>query len=327
MSELQRIPEKRDRLGDFEKNYNITSKRLMNILGTNMALFICILLPIFLIGFVWTDFGVPEFGIKYLSDGIITVALFVIGEVMMMKVGTDGGKLDSEYISSKNDFSSLVKQVYSVGTMFMAFFCEWQIDVELDQAVAKRLRPLRLTREDWANLKDMRYSEIKERYGKKMAKRVMELKELSPIELNEAILLYDNANGFTRGGVPISGEAYLKKKTHSIEMILSCIFTGLLTVSVAMSFTSDITFARVMYTVFKLIILIYRMAVGYGIGAKAYNTVEARQLQVKSNYLRSYIRFVEDKTYLKLGNKYGDISCFVADEDKTSANPIIATND
>ena len=81
MSDLQRIPEKRDRLGEFEKNYNITSKRLMNILGTNLALFICILLPIFLIGFVWTDFGVPEIGIHYLSDGIITVALFVIGEV------------------------------------------------------------------------------------------------------------------------------------------------------------------------------------------------------------------------------------------------------
>lgn len=292
-----------------------------------MALFICILLPIFLIGFVWTDFGVPEFGIKYVSDGIVTVALFIIGEMMMMRVGTDGGKLDTEYLDSKKDFASLVSEVHKVGTMFMALFCEWQIDVELDQAVANRLRPLRLTREDWEKLKDMPYSEIKERYGKKTAKKIMELKQLNPIDLNEAILLYDNSNGFARGGVPMSGEAYLKKKTHSLEMLLSCIFTGLLTVSVAMTFTSDISFARVMYTIFKLIVLIYRMAVGYGLGAKAYNTVEARQLQAKSNYLRSYIRFVNDKTYLKLGNKYGDIRCLVADEDKTSANPIIATND
>ena len=103
----------------------------------------------------------------------------------------------------------------------------------------------------------------------------------------------------------------MHKKTHSVEMLISCIFTGLLTVSVVMTFTSDISFARVMYTIFKLIVLLYRMAVGYGLGAKAYNTVEVRQLEVKSNYLRNYIRFVEDKTYLKLGDKYGDISCYI----------------
>jgi hypothetical protein len=118
----------------------------------------------------------------------------------------------------------------------------------------------------------------------------------------------------------LSGEAYLKKKTHSIEMVLSCLFTGLLTVSVAMTLTSDISFARVMYTIFKVIVLIYRMAVGYGIGAKAYNTVEARQLEVKSSYLRNYIRFVKDKIYLKIGNKYGDIRCFVDDTDLTTCD-------
>ena len=53
------------------------------------------------------------------------------------------------------------------------------------------------------------------------------------------------------------------------------------------------------------------MAKGYEIGAKAYNTVEVRLLESKCNYLRQYIRFVEDKTYLKLGDRYGDISCYI----------------
>lgn len=321
MSELERIPEKSAKLTDFQKNYNLTSKTLVHILGTNMALFICILLPIFLIGFVWTDFGVPEFGLRFISDGIVTVILFVIGEMMMMRVGADGGKLDLEYIDAKKDFKELVKKVNNeVGTMFMAVFCEWQIDVEMSNAIATRLRPLRLTHEKWEQIKDMSYSELEKTYGKKKAKKIAALNQLDPIELNEAILLYDNANDFARGGVPMSGEAYLKKKTHSIEMLLSCIFTGLLTVSVAMTLTSDISFARVMYTIFKLIVLIYRMAVGYGLGAKAYNTVEVMQLKVKSNYLRNYVRFVVDKTYLKIGNKYGDIRCFVADEDLTTTN-------
>lgn len=317
MSDLERIPEKESKLTKLQDNYNLTSKSFVHIIGTNMALFICILLPVFLIGFIWTDFGTPTFGLKFVSDGIVTVALFVIGEMMMMRVGADGGKLDKEYKTAKEEFSSLVDKVNEVGTMFLSVFCEWQIDVELSTAITTRLRTLRLTREDWYRIKDMSYSELEKTYGKKKAKKLSALNQLDPIELNESILLYENAR-FTRGGVPMSGEEYIKKKTRSVEMLLSCIFTGLLTVSVAITLTSDISFARFMYTIFKLIVLLYRMVVGYGIGAKAYNTIEARQLNVKSNFLRNYIRFVNDKTYLKIGNKYGDISCFVADEDKAT---------
>ena len=44
--------------------------------------------------------------------------------------------------------------------------------------------------------------------------------------------------------------------------------------------------------------------------------IETRHLGAKSYYLRSYVRFVEDKTYLKLGDKYGDIECFIDTEDE-----------
>lgn len=318
MSEIERIPEKKDKLTNVQEGYNLTSKTLVHILGTNLALFICILLPIFLIGFIWTDFGVIVIGWKYITDGIVTVALFIIGEVMMMKVGADGGKLDSEYISEKKEYSALRTTVNEVGTMLMSVFCEWQSDVELEQAIATRLRSLRLTRDDWTNLKDVPYSELQKTYGKKKAKKIVALNQLEPIELNEAILLYDNANNLERGGVPLSGEAYMHKKTHSVEMLLSCLFTGLLTVSVVLTFTSDVSFARVLYTIYKIIALLYRMAIGYGVGAKAYNTVEARQLSAKSNYLRRYIRFINDKTYLKLGDKYGDISCYINEDTPTN---------
>jgi hypothetical protein len=96
--------------------------------------------------------------------------------------------------------------------------------------------------------------------------------------------------------------------------MFACIFTGLLTVTVAITLTSDLTIARVIYTLFKLIMLLFRMAKGYDRGARAYNTVEVRQLKAKTNYLRQYIKFVEDKMYLKLDNKYGDINAFVPEE-------------
>lgn len=106
-------------------------------------------------------------------------------------------------------------------------------------------------------------------------------------------------------------------------MVLSVSFMGLLTVSVAITLTSDVSWARVLYTMFKVVLLVYRMAVGYNLGAKAYNSVEVRQLQAKSNYLRQYIRFMNEKTYLNLEDKYGTVQCYVGGEkDETGPPPV-----
>jgi len=319
MNELERLPEKESGFIDFQKKYNISSKNIVHIIGTNISLFMCILLPLLLIGFIWTDFGMPTFGIKYITDGLVTVATLVIGEITMMRIGADGGKLDAEYVGARKAFLDLVDKVNTLGTAFMAVFCEWQVDVEYEQALTARLRALRLTRADWDYIKPMTFEELKKKYGRQKALQIATLHRLEPIQLNEAILLYDSEDdALSRGGVPISGAAYIKKKTYSVKTLLSCVFAGLLTASIAITLTSDISFARVMYTFFKLIVLLSRMATGYSIGARAYNTVDVRQLKAKCNYLRRYEKFVEEKTYLKLAGKYGDISCFVEDKYKTA---------
>lgn len=323
MAELEKIPDKKEKLSTFQGKYNIASKTVAQRLGTNIALYICVLLPAVLIGFIWTDFGIPQIGIKFISEGIVTVALFFIGETMMMTVGSGGGKLDKEYIDARNEFESLIDKVNGIGTMLLTVFCEWQIDVELTQAIIARLRPLHLTRADWEKVKGMTYRDLKKKYGRKKAKRIVALTRLEPVALNEAMLLYDNTDDLTRGGVPMSGDVYLHKKTHSAGMVFSCLFTGLLTISVAITMTSDVSVARVIYTVFKLVILLFRMATGYGMGAKAFNTIEVRQIKAKCNYLRQYIMFVEDKIYLNLGDKYGDVKCFVGGE--ADPAPIEAT--
>ena len=149
------------------------------------------------------------------------------------------------------------------------------------------------------------------------AKKIVELDNLEPVELNESILLFNNKDALSRGGVPISGEEFIYNKTHSKQMFLKAVFAALVTISVAITFTSDVSFSRVMYTAFKLIVLLYRMAQGYDIGAKAYNTVEVKQLNAKNHYLSQYIKFVENKTYLKLGDKYGEID-FLEEEASTN---------
>lgn len=314
MNELERMPEKgKHKWYDFQNGYNISSKTFIHVIGANISLFVCLLLPILLIGFIWTDIGSPTIDVSLVSEGVVTVALLIIGQTMMMQIGASGGKLDTDYITERKNFDDLVAKVNDVGTMFMSVFCEWQIDVEMHQAVASRLRYLRFTPNDFEKVKGLPYQDLVKKYGRTKAQKIVELIKLDPIELNDAVLLFDNNNAYSRGGVPISGEEYIHKKSHSVSMVLSALFAGLVTVSVAITLTSDISFSRVMYTALKLVVLLYRMARGYDVGAKAYNTVEVKQLKAKNTYLRQYLRFVEDKTYLKFGDKYGDIDCFISD--------------
>lgn len=313
-TELERIDTMKKKWTDRQKDYNISSKNLVKIIGSNLTLFVCLLLPFLLIGFIWTDFGVPTLDVRLMSDGIVTLAMFVIGEILMIQVGTTGGKLDDDYVDARKEFDRLVKAAHDVGTMFMSVFCDWQIDNEMNQATATRLRYLRLTKEDWNKVKDMPHHLLVQKFGFKRAERIMELNRLEPVELNESILLSNNADALSRGGVPLSGEEFIYKKTHSAGMYTKAVFAALVTISVAITLTSDISFSRVMYTAFKLIILLYRMAQGYDVGAKAYNTVEVKQLNAKNNYLQQYLKFVENKTYLKLGDKYGEIDYLVEEE-------------
>lgn len=310
MNELETMPEQGERITNFQKKYNVTSKNFVYFLGKNITLFICMLIPLLLIGFIWTDFGAVIISPKLVSDGIVTVLMFVVGEMMMTRLGADGGKLDADYLEAKTEYETLLGKVAEIGTMFMGVFCDWQIDVEMEQAVLHRLRLIRMTLKDYEAVKDLSKEELEQKFGSAKAAKIIEINNLKPIELNEAVLLYDGVKT-VRGGVPESADGYLRSKKHIVEVVISCLFTGLLTVSVVLSMTSDVNFARVIYTVYKLVMLLFRMAKGYDRGARAYNTIEVRQKKAKSNYLRQYLKFMEEKIYLKLGDKYGDISCYI----------------
>lgn len=317
-STLETSPEEKsemqltEKVETFQKKYNIVSKNFIYLLGKNITLFICMMLPVLLVGFIWTDFGAVIISPKLITDGIVTVLLFVTGETAMTKLGADGGKLDKDHISSQKEYNELLSKVNEIGTNLMGVFCDWQIDLEMKQAMIHRLRLIRMTYNDYEAIKNLSKDDLEKKFGTYKAAKIIEINNLKPIELNEAILLYDGEKNL-RGGVPESGDRHLKSKKHIIEIVISCLFTGLLTVSVVIYMTTDVNIARVVYTAYKLVMLLWRMARGFDRGARAYNTVQVKANKAKSNYLRQYLRFVEEKTYLKLGDKYGDISQFVSD--------------
>lgn len=310
MDDLEKMPTRKKKFSERQKDYNLSQKSIVHIIGTNISLFVCMLLPFFLIGFIWTDFGTPKISLKLISDGIVSVALFIVGEIMMMQIGANGGKLDDDYKKARVDLDGVLESVHNLGTLLLPVFCEWQIDAEMEQATTARLRYLRMSKEDLQKTKGMSKKDLIRKYGARKAKRIIALHKLEPMELNEAVLLYNNGNALSRGGVPESGEEFIDRKKHSPQLIMTAVFTGLLTVSVAITLTNDLSFSRVMYTAFKLIMLLYRMSDGYSIGAKAYNTVEVRQLSARAKYLRQYTQFVNEKIYLKIDKKYGDTSAF-----------------
>lgn len=314
MKELERLEESTKKVEDFQKQYNINSKNIAYLVGKNLTLFVCMLLPLLMIGFIWTEFGNVIFQTKTIVDAVLTVTLFTVGEIMMTRLGTDGGKMDEEYTEAKGVFEEFLQKTLNIGTIFMGVFCDWQIDVELEQAIKTRLRLLKMTNKQFDEIKDYTPSQLKKRYGKRKAKKLQAIIDLEPIELNESILLY-NGEYDLRGGVPENGEEYIHEKKHMITTIISCIFTGLLTVTVAVTLTTDITFARVVYTVFKLTMLLFRMAKGYERGAKAYNTIEVKNLKVRTNYLRQYIKFVEEETYLKFKDEYEELKEILGEDE------------
>lgn len=314
MKELERLEESTKKVEDFQKQYNINSKNIAYLVGKNLTLFVCMLLPLLMIGFIWTEFGNVIFQTKTIVDAVLTVTLFTVGEIMMTRLGTDGGKMDEEYTEAKGVFEEFLQKTLNIGTIFMGVFCDWQIDVELEQAVKTRLRLLKMTNKQFDEIKDYTPSQLKKRYGKRKAKKLQAIIDLEPIELNESILLY-NGEYDLRGGVPENGEEYIHEKKHMITTIISCIFTGLLTVTVAVTLTTDITFARVVYTVFKLAMLLFRMAKGYERGAKAYNTIEVKNLKVRTNYLRQYIKFVEEEIYLKFKDEYEELKEILGEDE------------
>lgn len=314
MPELEKIFEAEDKVTSFQKEYNKNSKSVSAVIGRNIKLFIVCLIPIVLIGFVWSEFGGIIFQVHTLFDVLFTVALFIVAEMLMTSIGSDGGKFDLEYLTARKELDEIITQVGKIGTLFLGVFCDWQIDLELVQATRFRVRMLKMTPKKFEEIKELPYSELVDRFGKRKAKKIQKIIDLEPIELNESILLFDGGK-LERGGVPISGDEHINDKKHQTKTILKCFFTGLIAINILLTFTTDITVARIIYTIFKLVLLLFRMFKGYERGAKAFNTIEVKHLKARTHYLRGYVQFMNEKVYKRLANKYEEIRDLMDEND------------
>lgn len=308
---MEQIKSREDKL----KERNTRQKNLAKTIGQNLSLYVCIMIPVILIGLIWTDTSLPKLGWGLLGDAVLTVALFIIGERSMINVGISGGKLDDEYLDTRTRFREIVSGVRKIGVLMLEPFCDWQIDMELMRA--KRIRCRRI---------GIKYPEYQEKYegksleeltkmvGAEKAAKITEINKLKPIELDPDLLLTEGVGRRDRRDIPEGAFEYIQKKKYGKIGIIISVMTAIFTVAITLTLTQDVTIARVLYTCVKLIALLYRMSNGYNNGAKAYNAVEVAHLSAKIEYLEEYKEFIGKKIYLQIADEYPQIKHLSGDD-------------
>lgn len=303
------------------KSYNEKQKNLAKTIGQNLSLYICIMIPMLMVGLIWTESSLPTIGWGLLGDGLLTVALFVIGERSMLSVGVTGGKMDDEYLDVRKTFRTIVNKVRSVGVLMLDPFCDWAIDQELIRAKKTRLRRLGIKYTEYQERYEGKtLEELREMVNLEKAVKIAEIANLKPIDLNPEMLMTENYGNRDRRDIPEGAEHYIDRKRYGWRGLTISVLTGLFTVAISLSLTTDITIARVLYTVVKLVALMYRMTKGYSNGAKAYNTMQVNHLTAKIEYLGDYLEFVENKIYLRVADQYPDIYTFI-NQPTTNTDP------
>lgn len=280
---------------DKRREFNKRQKALMKVIGENLAAYACVLIFILLIGFIWTDIGLHLDFTSFLVDSLICVVLFILADICMAQIGAKGGRLDDDYLNVHKEYITLRETVIKAGITFMDAFCDWQIEVEYEFYIKQQCKALKISYEDYIELyAGKSLEELNKLLSLDLAAKVFALNETKRIELTPAMLLTDGKVKSERGGLGLSGEEYIERHTTGWLHILTTAAFAIVAAVPVFTLTQDVSMGRVIYTVFKLAMMAYRMYQGYARGARGFNTIEPKHLQQKIKYLYLYLEYLKN---------------------------------
>lgn len=286
-----------DSMEDKAKAYNAKSKAAAHFFGKNLSIIVCLLLPALFVFSIWTRPSLNA-GIAIMGDFAMTIVIFLAGQRAALNVGVEGGKLDDEYIAARGEYRAEREKVYQIGISELQSFCDLEIAKELEAAYNAKCRKLKISRDQLDQFLKMPLSEIAEKKGKVFAAQMAIVQKMEPIELSDDMLLSDGRETAERGGLGEGAEEHLEKRwkgkrgaAHIAVSILTVIFS----VGVSFVMADGVSIALVVYTLYKMVLLLFRMAGSYRDGAAAYNSYEVGYLQKKSKYLRKYREYMGGK--------------------------------
>lgn len=281
-----------DTLNERQKRRNEKSKYWAAVVGQNMSLAVCLMIPAFLVTLIWTETSLPELGVSLGMETVLTAALFIFAEWASINVGIPSGKLDDEYIAIQEAFRKRKTEIKARGILKMGVFCDWQIDEELLAAKKDMCRKLKI---DWRAYQTvfarMDKDELIKSCGKVKGRMIHRINELEPIELTPELILGEQRGGL-RGGISESGEEYVANQKYGKMKLLKSVLTIFLTVGIGFAFSPGVSWGRIVFTVYRLIAVFIRMKVGFDKGAKAFNQVEVRHRESQIYYMDRYEEFL-----------------------------------
>jgi hypothetical protein len=309
------------------KERNVNQKKIAKTIGENFATFALLAIMALMVGFIWTEARIFTNWTKFIGDAVVTVTLYILADVCSASIGVQGGKMDDDYIKCHTEYLALRDKVRQAGISKMDMFCDWQIDVEYEYYIRRRCKDLKIDYKEYMeNYRGKTLEELKELFplesvkeekfkGKifggirnaktsSKAAKIFSLNQVDHIDLTPDILMTDGSVKNRRGGVGIGAEDYVKKHTVGAKHIIITAVFAIVAAIPVFSLVEEFSLAMVIYTVFKIALMLYRMYVGFSRGSKGYNTVEPKHLQDKIKYLYLYLEFLDKKIYKELEDRY-----------------------
>ncbi len=282
---------------DRKKEFNITQRAVVKVVGENMASLGCILIAVLFVGYIWTDMRVQLFTERMICDVIISAMFFIAAESLMRQNGVECGKIYDDYIVARREYYALRDKVLEIGTSLMGAFCEEQIETEYKAYMKKKCRDIGIDYDKYIE----KYSKMPSyelRYHVRNPLKRGDIKALSKIkhiELTPDMLLkLDEGDRDRRGGVGVSGRMYMHNKKKGAANVVVTLITCAISASFAFVANDGASWGLVMFTLMKLALLCWRMFKGYTEGSKAYNTVEVSHIGDKSLYLEMYLEYAKN---------------------------------
>ena len=320
-------PSREDAKRERQKDHNDRQKRFARAVGENFATIGLFAIMALMIGSIWTEVGITSNWSRFLGEALTTIILYILADIYSSTLGVQGGKLDDDYILHHKEYLGLREKVRAAGTILMEIFCDWQIDVEYESYLRRRCRELKIdykeyvekyqgkSLEELAALFPLEKDEVSG-FGKNVAKtyrnakisskaaKIFSLSQIKPIELTPDILMTDGRVRRKRGGVSKGGEEYVDENTTGWKNILITALWAIFAAIPVINLIREFSVGMLIYTIFKICLMLYRMYSGYSRGAKGYNSIEPKHLQDKIKYLYLYLEFLDKKVYKTLGDRY-----------------------
>lgn len=289
---LEREPTRIETLQERQKIRNDRSKYWAAVIGQNMSLAVCLMIPAFLVTMIWTDFTWPTLGVSFGMNTIVTAVLFIWGESSAISVGIPSGKLDSGYEAIQKAFLKRKEEIKAKGILKMGVFCEWQVAEELTAAKKAMCRKLKI---DWHTYLDeiapLDEDALIAKYGKVKGKLYWRINAMEPIELTPEMILGEQQGG-QRGGISQSADEYIAQQKYGRWSLVKSILPIVATVGTPFTFAPNVAWGTIVFAIYRLIAVLLRMKVGFDKGAKAYNTVEVKHRESQIYYMDRYDEFL-----------------------------------